>query len=332
MAALIARRIAALAAILLGLATIVFVLQVIIPADPARAIVGASASPAVVAAKTHELGYDRPLPQRYVAFLGRLAQGDLQESLRSRRAVTSDLGDFGPATLELAASAGAIALALGLVLGIALAGGTRGSGVARLLLVGGASLPVFVLAFGGILLLYSRFGILPASGRVSDTLDAPRGPTHFLLLDSLLAGRLNVFGDALRHLVLPATALALGPALALARTLRASLDRVMQEDHVRTARAKGLRERTVLVRHALRNSLGPMLTMAGLQFGLMLGGVIVVEEIFAWPGIGLYMAQAITYADFPAIAGVTLALGTVYVLVNFLVDLAQSWADPRIRV
>jgi peptide/nickel transport system permease protein len=106
----------------------------------------------------------------------------------------------------------------------------------------------------------------------------------------------------------------------------------MREDYVRTARSKGLHERTVLLRHALRNALGPMLTMAGLQFGLLLGGVVVVEEIFAWPGIGLYMAQSIQYADFPAIAGVTLALGAAYVLVNFLVDLAQSWADPRIRV
>jgi peptide/nickel transport system permease protein len=329
---LIARRVAALAAILLGLVTIVFFLQVVIPADPARAIVGASAAPEVVAAKAHELGYDRPLPQRYLSFLGRVVRGDLQDSLRSRRPVSTDLGDFLPASLELALFAAAIAAVLGVGLALLLAGGSRGSGVARVVLSGGASMPVFLLAFGGILLLYSTLGILPASGRIGDMVTPPAGPTRLLLVDSLLAGRLDVFADALRHLVLPATALALGPALALARTLRASLEQALREDYVRTARSKGLHERTVLLRHALRNAVGPTLTMAGLQFGLLLGGVVVVEEIFAWPGIGLYMAQSIQYADFPAIAGVTLALGAAYVLVNFLVDLAQSWADPRIRV
>jgi peptide/nickel transport system permease protein len=330
--ALIGQRLAALVAILLGLATIVFVLQVVIPADPARAIVGASASPEVVAAKAHELGYDRPLPQRYVAFLGRLARGDLQDSLRSRRPVTSDLGDFLPATLELAFAAGAIAVLLGLGLGLLLAGGARGGGVARIVLAGGASLPVFLLSFAGILLLYSRLGVLPASGRISDTLDPPGGPTRLLLVDSLLRARLDVLGNALTHLALPATALALGPALALGRTLRASLEKVLQEDYVRTARSKGIHERVVLLRHALRNAVGPVLTMMGLQFGLLLAGIVTVEQIFAWPGIGLYMAQSIKYADFPAIAGVTLALGAAYVVVNTLVDLAQSWADPRIRV
>jgi peptide/nickel transport system permease protein len=140
-----------------------------------------------------------------------------------------------------------------------------------------------------------------------------------------------VFFSALKHLVMPAFSLALLPALAIARTLATSTDAVMREDYVRTARAKGLRERTVLVRHALRNAAGPTLTMGGLQFGLLLGGIIVVEQIFAWPGLGLYLDQSIAYSDFPAITGTTLLLGTAYVLINFLVDLAQAWADPRIR-
>jgi peptide/nickel transport system permease protein len=166
---------------------------------------------------------------------------------------------------------------------------------------------------------------------VTDTLVLPDGPTQLLLVDSLLAGDPGVFGSALAHLVLPAFTLALVPALAIARTLATTLEQVMREDYVRTARSKGLAERTVLVRHALRNASGPALTMAGLQFGLLLGGVVVIERIFAWPGLGLYLSQSIAYSDLPAIAGTTLVLGAAYVIVNFFVDLAQAWADPRIR-
>jgi peptide/nickel transport system permease protein len=150
-------------------------------------------------------------------------------------------------------------------------------------------------------------------------------------VDAVLAGRWAVLSDALAHLVMPAVALALGPAVALARTLRSSLQVVLAEDYVRTARSKGLAERRVLLRHALRNALSAPLTMAGLQAGLLLGGVVVVETVFAWPGIGLYTARSIQTIDFPAVAGVTLLLGAAYVVVNALVDLAQMWADPRLR-
>ncbi|GAC1440981.1 MAG: ABC transporter permease [Solirubrobacteraceae bacterium] len=331
MPVLLAKRVAAMAGVLVGLATIVFLLAVVIPADPARAVLGAAASPAAVKQKAHELGYDRPLPERYVRFMGRVLRGDLQDSLRTRNTVAHDLGSFLPATVELALVAAALAALLGSALGLAMAGGMRGRGAARLLLVGGASMPSFLLALLGILLFYSTLHWLPASGRLSDTIAPVDGPTGLLLVDSLLALRLDAFGDALTHIMMPATALALTPAVALARTLAGSLEQQLSEDYARTARAKGLRERTVLLRHALRNAVGPMLTMAGLQMGFLLGGVVVVEQIFAWPGIGLYTAQSIQYADFPAITGVTLVLGATYVVVNLLVDLAQTWADPRIR-
>ena len=159
----------------------------------------------------------------------------------------------------------------------------------------------------------------------------PNGPTKLLLVDSILHGEPNVLWSAFTHILMPALTLALLPALAIARTLATSCERVMREDYVRTARSKGLRERTVLLRHALRNASGPALTMSGLQFGLLLGGIVVVEQIFAWPGLGRYLDQSIAYDDFPAITGTTLLLGTAYVIVNFLVDLAQAWADPRIR-
>ncbi|MDX6665848.1 MAG: peptide/nickel transport system permease protein [Solirubrobacteraceae bacterium] len=331
MASLVARRLVALVAVLFGLAVIVFVLQAVVPADPVRAMVGASAPPQIVAAKRHELGYDKPLPVRFVDYMERLASGDLQTSLRTRNPVAQDLGTFAPATLELALAAAVIAAALGVGLGLALAAGGRVARLLRLSLIGGASVPTFLLGLLLIIVFYSSLHLLPASGRVGDTLAIPNGPTKLLLVDSLLHGDLNVFWSAFTHILMPAFTLALLPALAIARTLATSCEQVLREDYVRTARAKGLRERRVLLRHALRNASGPALTMSGLQFGLLLGGIVVVEQIFAWPGLGRYLDQSIAYSDFPAITGTTLLLGAAYVIVNFLVDLAQAWADPRIR-
>ncbi|MDQ1605578.1 MAG: peptide/nickel transport system permease protein [Actinomycetota bacterium] len=331
MGALVLRRLLALVAVLLGLAAIVFVLQTTIPADPARAIVGASASDAVVEAKRAQLGYDKPLPAQFAAFMGRLASGDLQSSLRTRNPVSEDLAAFAPATLELALSAALIAAVIGLGLGLLLAGGGRPARIARVALIGSASLPTFLVGLLGIVVFYSTLHVLPASGRIDDTLAIPHGPTGLYVPDALLHGDPVMLLSALAHLAMPAFALALLPALAIARTLHASLQQVLREDYVRTARSKGLRERTVIVRHALRNASGPALTMGGLQFGLLLGGVVVIERIFAWPGLGLYLSQSIAFSDLPAITGTTLILGAAYVVVNFLVDLAQAWADPRIR-
>ncbi|MHB8690381.1 MAG: ABC transporter permease [Solirubrobacteraceae bacterium] len=331
MANLIGRRLVALVAVLFGLAVIVFVLQTMIPADPVRAMVGASAPPQIVAKERHVLGYDQPLPVRFVDYMERLASGDLQTSLRTRNPVTQDLGTFAPATLELAMAAAVIAAVLGVGLGLALAAGGRIARLLRLFLIGGASVPSFLVALLLIIVFYSNLHLLPASGRVDATLTVPGGPTKLLLIDSLLHGDLNVFWNAFTHILMPAFTLALLPALAIARTLATSCEQVMREDYVRTARSKGLSERTVLLRHGLRNASGPPLTMSGLQFGLLLGGIVVVEQIFAWPGLGRYLDQSIAYDDFPAISGTTLLLGVAYVIVNFLVDLAQAWADPRIR-
>lgn len=331
MAALVLRRFAAMLAVLFGLAVIVFVLQAVIPSDPARAMVGASASKEAVEAKRHELGYDQPLPAQFADYMGRLAQGDLQSSLRTRNEVVEDLRAFAPATFELAFAAMFLAAIGGLGLGLLLAGGGRAGKGIRLLLIGGASIPAFLTGLLLIVVFYSWLGWLPASGRVGDNFVVPDGPTNFLVIDSILNGTPDLTIDALQHLLLPAITLALLPTLAIARTLATSLDAVQKEDYVRTARAKGLKERAVLLKHALRNASGPALTMGGLQVGLMLGSIVVVERIFAWPGIGLYIDQSIAYSDFPAICGATLLLGATYVFLNFLVDLAQAWADPRIR-
>jgi peptide/nickel transport system permease protein len=322
-------RLASLVGILLGLSVVVFLLQAVVPADPVRAMVGASATPQIVEAKRHELGLDRPLPAQYARFLSRAVRGDLQMSLHTRRPVRTDIAAFLPATLELAATALAMAVVLGGALGLLTA---RGGGTSlRVGLVASASVPGFLLALLLLIVFYAQLRWFPGSGRISAELEAPTGPTGLLTVDGLLAGRLDVVRDALAHLALPALCLALGPAVALGRTLRSSLQTVLGSDHIRTARAKGLTERGVLLRHAVRPALNAPLTMTGLQVGMLLAGVVVIESIFAWPGLGLYTARAITSVDFPAIVGVTLVMGAVYVIVNALVDLAQIAADPRLR-
>ncbi|GAC1607893.1 MAG: ABC transporter permease [Mycobacteriales bacterium] len=329
MPAFVGKRLAGLVGVLVALSTVVFLLEAVVPADPVRAMVGASASRASVETARHALGLDQPLPQQYLHFLSRALRGDLAMSLHTRRPVATDLAAFLPASLELALAAGLLALVLGVGLGVLTAGG-RGRR-SQLALVALSSAPPFLLALGMLLLFYAGLHVFPGSGRVTAGLGAPTGPTGMTTVDALLHGQITIWSDALAHLIMPATCLALGPAVAIARTLRSSLQQVLAEDYVRTARAKALPERAVLLRHALRNSLSAPLTMAGLQVGLLLGGVVVVESVFAWPGIGLYTARSIQTIDFPAVAGTTLVLGAAYVVVNALVDLAQMWADPRLR-
>lgn len=326
---LVVRRLAAMVGILIVLAAIVFTLQRFTPADPVHAYLGANASKAQLAAARHQFGYDRPLVVQFAKYVEGIFQGNLQTSLRTRRPVTTDLGVYLPATLELALYGMAMAAIIGVCLGVATAVKLRGAGAARVVLLGLASAPPFLLALLGILVFYHRLGWLPATGR-SSIQNAPTGPTGLLTVDGLLHARLDVVFDAWQHLALPAFCVAIAPAVSIARVLRSSLVTTLQAEHVRTARAKGLRESVVLFRHALRNSIGAALSMGGLQVGLMFAGVVVVESVFAWPGIGLYTVQSIPRNDFPAIAGVTLVLGAGYVLVNTLVDILQGIADPRI--
>ncbi len=317
--------------VLLALITVVFVLQTAVPGDPVRASVGVNASDEVVEAERHRLGLDEPLPVQYATYLGQVVQGGLGESLRTGRDVRADIGAFLPATLELAGFSIFLAGLGGLLIGVLSVVSSRLAAPARLIFVGGASVPSFLLALILIYIFYFKLSWLPLSGRTG-LADAPQGPTGLLLLDSLLHVRLDAFVDALRHLILPGLALALVPAVAIGRVLRSSLIEVYRADYIRTLHAKGLPPRSVLFRHALRNALSAPLTMAGLQLGLLLGGVVIVEAIFAWPGIGLYLNQSIAFGDLRAIAGVTLVVGAGYVVVNTLVDLAQAAADPRIRL
>jgi peptide/nickel transport system permease protein len=331
MTSLVAKRLAAMVAVLLALAVAMFALQKISPLDPVHAMLGPSASPQAVAAQRHQLGLDRPVPAQFLDYLGGIFHGDLGSSYRTRRPVGSDLATFVPATAELAFYALLLALLLATAFAVATTLRWPGARLFRLLLLGGASAPAFLLAIAGVLVFYRQLGWLPATGRTGVT-DAPGGPTGLLTVDGLLHGRIDVTLDAFRHLLLPSLAVAIGPAVSIGRVLRSSLADSGRARYVTTARAKGLSESRVLTRHVLRNSVGPALSMTGLQVGLMFAGVLVVEQVFAWPGIGQYTAQSIPVADFPAIAGVTLVLGAGYVVINTIVDTLQAIADPRINV
>jgi peptide/nickel transport system permease protein len=321
------RRLAAAAGILLILSLVIFALQQVSPGDPARAYLGANASTEAVAAQRQALGFDDPLPARYLHYLGDALTGDLGRSLRTRQSVAADLATYLPPTVELVVAAFALALLLAALYALSGAlrwpGGSLGRGALLLL----ATAPPFLLALVGVIVFFGRLGWLPARG-VGNFEDP--GPTGMQAVDTLLHGQADAFVDALAHLVMPATVLAIAPAVAMGRLLRSSMQQVLDVDYVRTARAKGLTEPQVVRNHVLRNAIGPALSMAGLQLGVMFAGVVVVEQVFSWPGIGNYLAASIPVSDFPAIAGVTLVLGAIYVLANVVVDLLQAWADPRI--
>ncbi|MBA2241003.1 MAG: ABC transporter permease [Solirubrobacterales bacterium] len=324
-------RVAGLVVVLWALVTIVFLLGSVIPSDPARVYAGAGASQEVIDEKREELELDEPLATRYVHYLDRLVHGDLSESTHSHRPVVDDLADALPATLELLGVAIVMVAVIGLLVGTFTATARRGSGVVRGVLLAGASVPTFTLGLLALFLLYYKLGWFPSGGRSSEVPAPVDGPTGFLLADSLFAGQLNTFFDSLWHLVLPAITLALTPALLTARTLRSALRQSMDTDYARTARAKGLTERRVLWRHALRNSVNAPLTIFGLELGAMLAGIAIVETIFSWPGLGLYIERAIAATDVPAITGVTLVIGAVFVIANAIADAIQVAVDPRMR-
>ena len=331
MSALLAKRLGAIVVISIALAGVLFYLQKISPLDPVHARLGGQASASAVVAERHRLGLDRPEFTQFVDYVRGAVHGDLGDSYRTRRPVSTDLRAYLPATAELALSGLLIAMVLGVLLAFATTLRWKASSVLRPVLLLGASTPTFLLGIAGILLFYSKLHWLPATGR-SSLADIPGGPTGLITVDALLHGRFDVFWDAVQHLIMPATAIALGPAVAIARVLRSSLVSDQRSDYARTARAKGLSEPAILIKHVLRNCVGAALSMTGLQVGLMFAGVLVIEQVFSWPGIGQYVAQSIPVADFPAISGVTLLLGVGYVVINTVVDLLQAVADPRIKV
>ena len=332
MARYLLRRLALTIPILLGVSLLVFLMLHSAGGDPAQSILGARADPESIAKLRQELGLDRPLLVQYVAFLSGAVRGDFGRSYRSNTPVTTEIAARFPATIELAIAAMAIAVVTGVVFGT-LAAVRRHSildYVSSTVVLLGVSIPTFWLG----LILIIIFGLwmrwLPISGRVDPRLGAdPSLP--FLTLASILNGNWAVAKDALRHLILPALTLAAWPAAIVARMTRASLIESLGQDYVRTARGKGLPEQLIVVGHAARNALLPVLTVVGLEFGTLLGGAVVTETIFSWPGLGQLTVTAIEARDYQMVQGVVVLLGAVFVLLNLLVDVLYAVLDPRIR-
>ena len=326
------RRLALAIPILLGVSLLVFLMLHSAGGDPAVFILGARADPESLAELRHELGLDQPLWVQYGTFLGNALRGDLGRSYRSNTPVIEEIAARFPATIELAVAAMVIAVVVGVLAGT-LAAVRRHSFLDYLSSAGvllGVSIPTFWLG----LILIIVFGLslrwLPISGRVDPRLGAdPSAP--FLTLNALLQGNWSVARDALSHLILPALTLAAWPAAIVARMTRASLIESLGQDYVRTARAKGLRERGIVFTHAARNALLPVLTVVGLEFGALLGGAVVTETVFSWPGLGQLTVTAIGARDYQMVQGVVLLLAAVFVLLNLLVDVLYATLDPRIR-
>jgi peptide/nickel transport system permease protein len=327
----VALRVLALIAILWVLVTIVFFIRTVIPSNPARTLAGPGATPQLIALERQRLGLDKPLLTQYVDYLGDAVRINLGMSIHTRDPVADDLGRVIPASIELMLAALVVVFTLGLAMGLLGAASVRGATALRLVMVSGASVPSFLLGLLALVFLYSKLHLFPDGGRLSPSITPPSGPTGLYVIDGLVSLRFDVVVNALWHLALPALVLGIGPALVLGRILQSSLRSVMTQDYIRTARAKAMTERRVLLRHALRNALSAPLSLTGLEIGAMLAGIAVVEDVFSWPGLGQYMVQSITTSDFPAIAGVTLVIGLVYVLANAAVDVAQIVADPRLR-
>ncbi len=321
MARYLARRLLLLVPVVMGAALIAFALLLLIPGDPAIALLGQEVSAPDLARFRHLLGLDRPVPVQFGLYIWRVAHGDLGRSITLHAPVLSLIRSTLPATLELAVASLALSIAVGIPLGL-LAARRRGGPVdtATMLLAQlGVSMPVFWLGVLLILLFAVILNWLPSFGR---------GPA---LLGALATGQPAAIADSLRHLILPAFTLAFFNLALLTRLTRWALLEVLAEDYVRTARAKGQRERAVIYRHALRNALLPIITIIGLQFGNALGGAVVTETIYGWPGMGRLVVQAIGQRDFPVVQGAVLILALLFSLVNVVVDLTYGFVDPRIR-
>jgi ABC-type dipeptide/oligopeptide/nickel transport system permease component len=321
------KRLLGLVAVLLVMSFIVFCLQAIIPADPARAIAGPTAPLETVETIRQQLGLNDPLFTQYARFISRLAHGDLGTSIRTRQPISADIAKYAPASAEL----GLVALLFGIAIASLLAllqSGSQRSAPIRLLVLAAGSMPIFLSALLLVYTFWFKLGWLPGVGRLY--VRRFSGPTGLNLLDGFLVGRPEVSLDALSHLLLPGFALALPIAIAVSRSLNGALVDVMKQSYIRTGRGKGLSESAVILRHGLRNAASAPLAMIGLQVGLLFGNLLIVERIFAWPGLGLYTVQAFASSDLPAVLGVSMVFGAFYILVNTAIEIGQSLADPRI--
>ncbi len=328
----ILRRLLLLVPVLFGVSLATFVVMHSFTTDPATIILGEHATTDRIEALREELGLNKPIYVQFYDYMKNTVRGDLGKSVITKTSISTELVKRFPATVELAVSAVCIATVLGLVLGVVSA--VRQNSVydygAMTVALLGVSMPIFWLGLMMIILFSVTLGWLPASGRISIGM-VPDDITGLYLVDALLTGNMESFRDAFRHLIMPALALGSYSTAIIARMTRATMLETIRQDYIRTARAKGLREGAVIVKHALRNALIPIVTVIGLQMGALLGGAVLTETVFSWPGIGSYVVEGILVSDYPRVQGAVLLIGTVFVLVNLIVDIIYGYLDPRIQ-
>ncbi len=328
----IGKRLFHLIPVLLGMTFVVFLIIRAIPGDPAQVILGQQATAEAIASLRHKLGLDNPWYIQYFEYLKGVITGDLGESLRTRQPISLEVWPYLAATFELAFFAIFLAIILGVNAGIISAWFQNSwfDYLAMVIALIGVSMPIFWLGLMEQWVFSINLGWLPTSGR-ENVRDPVTAITHFYLIDTLLQGRFDQFIVVLKHLLLPGIALATIPMAIIARMTRASMLEVMRSDFVRTARAKGQKMFIVVYKHALKNALIPVLTVVGLQTGMLLGGAILTETIFSWPGIGRYIYEAIGFRDYPVIQSGILIVAFLFVMINLIVDILYTVIDSRIK-
>ncbi|UFJ39806.1 ABC transporter permease [Brevibacillus humidisoli] len=319
---------------LMGIVIITFILSRVLPGDPAIMLAGEQAPPDVVEKIREEMGLNDPLYVQFFHYVGQLLQGDLGFAWHTGHTVLEDFATRFPATLELTLVSILIAILVAIPVGVVAA--TRKESVidhiSRVFSMIGACVPIFWLGLILIYIFYSNLGWAPAPmGRISGDINPPTDITGLYIVDSLLTGDMVALKESLAHILLPAICLSTGTMAIVARMTRSSMLEVIGQDYIRTARAKGLLERTVIYKHGLINALIPTLTILGLQFGFLLGGAVITETIFSWPGIGGYITDSILATDYAPIQAFTLLSAVLYSLINLSVDLIYGLIDPRIR-
>ncbi|HET9659197.1 MAG TPA: ABC transporter permease [Thermomicrobiales bacterium] len=333
-ARLIIRRLLFLVLVLFGLSIITFSLSHLVPADPARMIAGPRASKTTVEKIREQYGLNDPLPVQYVNYVEGVLHLDFGKSFSSRRPVREDLGRYLPATIELGLYAFLISMIVGIPLGVASAV-KRDSWVdhvSRFISISGLALPVFWLALMAQFFFFGKLGWLPDGQRLPNSVDPPRSITRLYTIDSILTGNWHLLRLSAEHLILPVLVLAYGSLAVVTRMVRGGMIEVMNQDYIRTARAKGLANNDVVLKHAMKNALLPTVTSLGLQVGLLFSGAFLVEIVFSWPGVGRYAVDAIQSVDYNATMATTLVIAAIFVVVNMFVDILYLFLDPRIAI
>jgi len=331
----IARRLMTVIPTLIGVVIVTFLLTRVLPGDPAVYFAGPAATPQSIAEIRKSLGLDRPLPDQFVGYVNDLAHGNFGNSLSTGRPVATEISSRLPASAELTLSGLLLSIVIAVPLGIfaAVKQGSLVDHLCRIIATAGVSLPVFFTGLLSVYLFYFRLGWAPAPlGRLDAFASTPPDITGFYLIDSLLAGNFETFRAALSQLILPAVTLAIFSLAPITRMTRASMLAVLASEFIRTARASGLDGRTVILTYAFRNAMLPVVTTLGMVFSFLLGANVLVEKVFAWPGIGSYAVEALLQSDFAPVQGFVLTMAVMYVALNLFIDMLYGVIDPRVRL